>query len=347
MVFSSAGRTKFSFASVKENSRTFFNSKATRHMGDRVDFGHCGLGFACRRGLKPSVPNQDSFMALRVEGDFSLYGVFDGHGLHGHEVSNFVKETLPKLILRDPRFSSRRSELPAVCRDAFRQMQTLIVTADKMNKLNSKWSGTTCTVAIHDHCSNRLTVAHVADSTCVIGRYRDGESNRREFLEALQLTRDHKPDLDDERERIEEAGGTVEFDGYANHRVYITGSRCPGLNMSRCLGDLMGHDKCGLSAEPEIYERNVGLEDHLLLLCSDGVWEFMTPAEAVAMVGEFPAERATHASECLAREARDRWLREEGGDVVDDITVVAVHLQRAAQASSHKTDLPTTPGSAD
>ena len=35
-------------------------------------------------------PNQDSWCMLKTE-DFSIYGVFDGHGQKGHDVSNFVK----------------------------------------------------------------------------------------------------------------------------------------------------------------------------------------------------------------------------------------------------------------
>ncbi|CAE8651763.1 unnamed protein product, partial [Polarella glacialis] len=52
--------------------------------------------------------------------------------------------------------------------------------------------------------------------------------------------------------RIEEAGGQVRFDGCWNHRVYVTGKRYPGLNMSRSLGDLAGFNNAGISATPTI-----------------------------------------------------------------------------------------------
>merc|ERR1712217_1013982 len=112
----------------------------------------------------------------------------------------------------------------------------------------------------------------------------------------------------------------------ANHRIYAKNARYPGLNMSRCLGDLMGHQDCGVSAEPEIKEHQISDLDHVLLLCSDGVWEFIQPDEACAIIKDFTAENAAKAADALAKEAWDRWIKEEGGSVVDDITVVLVYL---------------------
>merc|ERR1719229_1516493 len=135
-------------------------------------------------------------------------------------------------------------------------------------------SGTTCTLVVHDHANNKLTVAHVADSSAVLG-----QKNK-----VVQLTRDHKPNLQDERRRIESKGGRVVFDGYANYRVYAKGARYPGLNMSRCLGDLMGHQDCGISCIPEIVEHKITDNDTTLFVCSDGIWEFIEPTEAYDIV---------------------------------------------------------------
>ena len=45
------------------------------------------IAFACKKGHKPEAPNQDSFFVIRAGNDLSLYGVFDGHGPCGHDVS--------------------------------------------------------------------------------------------------------------------------------------------------------------------------------------------------------------------------------------------------------------------
>lgn len=316
---------KMSIGSNTDQSKTSFSNKTMQQLGDEIDTAACGLGYTCRKGLKPESPNQDSWFVLKMD-TISIYAVFDGHGQKGHDVSQFVKENLPKLIIKDPRFKT--PDAPAMLRDVFKKTQSLVGTADRMKKLSAQMSGTTATLCIHDHVNKKITLAHVADSTAVLGR---SKSSTKKDLEGIALTRDHKPNLKDERARIEKAGGRVVFDGYANHRVYAKNARYPGLNMSRCLGDLMGHADCGITAEPEVTERELNPEDLFLLLCSDGVWEFITPTEAVVLVSEFPAAKAMVAAERLAKEAWDRWIREEGGSVVDDITVILANLhgQRA------------------
>jgi len=217
-------------------------------------------------------------------------------------------------------------------RDAFRTTQGLIAIADRAKRFSARLSGTTATVCVHDHAKGKLTVAHVADSTCVLGKKRGADGKA--AGEAVRLTRDHKPELKDERARIEAGGGRVVFDGYANHRIYAQDAQYPGLNMSRCLGDLVAHQLCGVTFEPEVVERALDPEDSVLLLCSDGVWEFVTEAEAVEIVGGFPPEEAATGAERLARESWDRWIKEEGGAVVDDITVLCAHLRGADAAAS-------------
>lgn len=315
------GDRKFSIGSNTDQGKTSFANKTVAQMGDKVDPVALGIGFTCRKGLKPESPNQDSWSVLKVEGNFSIYGVYDGHGQKGHDVSNFVKENIPKMIVRDNRFKT--ADMAPMMMDIFKKTQSLIAYADRQKKLSAQMSGTTASLVIHSHAEAKLLVAHVADSTVVMGRWADASKKE---LTAQMLTRDHKPELPDEKARIEKAGGRVVFDGYANHRVYAKSARYPGLNMSRCLGDLLGHADAGCSAEPEVNEVSVGPLDYVLLLCSDGVWEFVKPEQAVKIVAEFGPKKAMQAADRLAKVSWDAWIKEEGGSVVDDITVVAIFL---------------------
>ncbi|CAJ1336945.1 unnamed protein product [Effrenium voratum] len=297
---------------------TSFCQKSQKVVGDTLDLSAKGVAFTCRKGLKPESPNQDSWCCLKMD-TFSIFAVFDGHGQKGHDISEFVKERLPKLILLDPR--SKSPEIGGCLVDAFKRVQRLVVAADKQKVLNAQMSGTTATVCFIDHLRDKLTIAHVADSTAAVGSNVGGK------WEGTAVTRDHKPNLKGERERIEKSGGKVVFDGYANHRVYAKNARYPGLNMSRCIGDILGHTECGITCEPEITRIDIDKQkDQLLLVCSDGVWEFITAQEAVEIVNSKPFDLSEQAAAVLAKEAWDRWIREEGGAVVDDITVGLVHI---------------------
>jgi serine/threonine protein phosphatase PrpC len=320
---------KFSIGSNTDQGKTSFANKTVAQLGDKVDPVAQGIGFTCRKGLKPESPNQDSWSVLKVEGDFSIYGVYDGHGQKGHDVSNFVKENIPKLIVRDQRFKT--DDMKPMMMDIFKRAQSLIAYADRQNKLSAQMSGTTASVVIHSHASKKILISHVADSTVVLGKMLNGDAAS---IPAEVRTRDHTPDLPDERARIEKAGGRVVFDGYANHRVYAKSARYPGLNMSRCLGDLLGHADAGCSAEPEVNERTLCKEDHVLLLCSDGVWEFVDAAMAVTLVTQCGPRQAMTAADKLAKVSWDSWIKEEGGSVVDDITVVCIFLADEPQAGA-------------
>lgn len=94
-----------SFADKKFVTETVDDKGAVTDGKGQVDsknLKHLGVGIACKKGFKPEAPNQDSFAYVHQEGDFELYGVFDGHGVCGHDVSNFVKEYLPKIFMSDP-----------------------------------------------------------------------------------------------------------------------------------------------------------------------------------------------------------------------------------------------------
>ena len=48
----------------------------------------------------------------------------------------------------------------------------------------------------------------------------------------------------------------------------------PGLAMSRSLGDTLAHS-VGCSCEPDITHTVLGLKDRIIVVASDGVWDFL------------------------------------------------------------------------
>mmetsp|Transcript_40292 Transcript_40292/g.125360 ORF Transcript_40292/g.125360 Transcript_40292/m.125360 type:complete len:359 (-) Transcript_40292:88-1164(-) len=267
------------------------------------------VGWSCKKGLKPESPNQDDLCIFCAEG-LGIYGVFDGHGPCGHDVSNFVQMTLSRGFVQHPQFADDPEKALGA---AFTQTQSHCVRCQSEGQLDCSLSGTTATLAMLR--GDVLYVAHVGDSRAVLARGASGQ------LEAEDLTRDHKPTCEGERARIEAAGGEVRrLEGDIPYRVFLHGKMYPGLAMTRAIGDTVGAI-AGVSSVPEVSAFKVKDTWRFMLLCSDGVWEFMSSEEAVMIVSKFSAVDAQKAAEALAAEAWTRWIQEEG-NVVDDITVV-------------------------
>ncbi|KAF8822622.1 putative PP2C [Cardiosporidium cionae] len=260
-----------------------------------------GFGYSCRKGLKPESPNQDDFCILRTE-NWGLYGVFDGHGPHGHLISSFVHHLLPFALLSNLKQGMEiKSAFHATFARVQQQLEDYCTVVDPDLDLNM--SGTTATVILHS--DSKLYIAHVGDSRAVLG-----QANGL-FRE---LTCDHKPILEVERKRIEASGGEVrQLEGDIPYRVFLK-----GLAMSRAFGDILG-TTVGVISEPEISEFTLTPSDLFFILSSDGVWEFISSEEAVEIVAKKPRDQAQKAVEVLASESWKRWIAEEG-NVVDDVS---------------------------
>lgn len=300
------------------------NAEKKRVCTGKLDWCSNAVGFACRKGRKPGSrsPNQDSWCVHRTPQKSSVYGVFDGHGEKGHIVSDYVKQVLTQKVIQASQCTAG---------DSLAKVQAIYQQAQKslMEKphLGVQMSGTTATIVVHDNERERLFISHVGDSTAAIIRNKAGGAHE---LEGVALTRDHKPNLPDERARIEKHG-RIQYDGYC-HRVVKKHGSGPGLNMSRSLGDAVAHNACGVSAEPEIAEYMLTSQDHALLVCSDGIWEVISPQEAADIVKDFSPWQASEAAQKLADEAVARWLRGTQGQMTDDITVVLAFLHQDGKA---------------
>ena len=314
------GKKRWSVGTETENhKRESYCEKQTSVRGHKFCPSDNGIGYACKKGLKPVSPNQDSFLIIRVEGGLSVYGVFDGHGRVGHDVSNFVKDQIPRLLFDNPSFT-QGTNIGHALTDAFARTQELLEAETRAGRLDAAASGTTATVVVQ--LQSKLWVAHVGDSRTII-------FPRSQPDMVLALTEDHKPNLPLERIRIEQNGGVVvKPPADVNHRVYVKNQKFPGLAMSRALGDLVGYYGAGISCIPEI--NCINLADYpemdSLAVCSDGVWEFITDIECSRLLAAVPRGDEMVAAEALCKESWDRWMREENGYIVDDITAVVVNI---------------------
>jgi serine/threonine protein phosphatase PrpC len=129
--------------------------------------------------------------------------------------------------------------------------------------------GCTANVILIDDMK-KLYIANAGDSRCVLGR----------AGKAVPLSFDHKPDNQEEKERIEKAGSIIQ-----------EGRVDGNLNLSRSLGDLkykvnknLKPEEHPVTANPDVkIEALTGDEDFIIMGC-DGIWETKTNEEMVEFV---------------------------------------------------------------
>lgn len=295
-----------------------FEEKRMSIKGDNVKsrfLNELGIAVACRKGLKPESPNQDDYCAI-VDEKCLLLGVFDGHGPHGHYVSDFVHSFLPDVIMRHEEFEI--NTCAAMKQSFFIANESLVVHCNNPDsQFDCLISGTTATVAVVK--DGKLYMANVGDSRAVMGK------NTASGYVASRISVDHKPNLPEEKSRIESKNGEVkQIPMDIPYRLFLKGREFPGISMSRAIGDSIAQT-VGLICDPSVICIDLKDEDEFILICSDGVWEFIDDQEAVELF-LYSGKNVKQYADRLATLSWSRWIHNEV-DMVDDITVVVCYLK--------------------
>lgn len=279
----------------------------------------------CKGGNSAFAAGQDNFCVARLPNGWEVFGVFDGHGHGGHWPSERAARTVPFFL------QGRHCSGLFAAGDAEGALHYAVLAAEmdleaqaKNAGIDIQGCGSTAVVALRRFDADHVYVATVGDSRAALLRVPSGD--------VLAETSDHKPSRKDEALRIEKSGGTVcsskHSDG-VDCRIYHRGCDYPGIAVSRSLGDC-GVKSIGVSAEPEIVRWPMkGNESAYLLLCSDGVWEFLSTAQVSHLVASAlkRGESPLAALQELLEVTRAQWkCRIIGGVYCDDISMVLVPL---------------------
>jgi serine/threonine protein phosphatase PrpC len=226
--------------------------------------------------------NQDSLLAksnIFNLSNFYVFGVFDGHGMHGHFVSNTIKlffsdyfSKIDNFIKRD-KFTNNQF-IKSTSKNFFNNTKSSMQTKEYgiledqvYEKLKEKeyhmvknsfllaenslmqsryevnFSGSTSVVVIV--IGDKIICANAGDSRAMMV----SDDNK-----IIPLSRDHKPEIREESQRIIKSGGRV--DRYSEHgiksgpfRVWVKNENFPGLAMSRSIGDFVA-GSVGVICEP-------------------------------------------------------------------------------------------------
>ena len=296
--------------------------------------------------------NQDAHIVIpQYNGvaDNYMFGVFDGHGQFGTEASQFASSSFALSFslagIGDPGGSPVKKAPAAPPSPGKTQRRgTLMMMNDMKHTMKEthkallqersfdvSLSGTTAVVAFID--ANRLFVANAGDSKAVLATQANGR------LVAKDLNVEHKANTSGEGKRIAASGGKVKEDQsyegaparvFLQEPLFYKGQyfEIPGLAMSRSLGDKVAHS-VGVSSEAEVLKKIIDKDDRFIVVASDGLWEFVTSAEAVNIVAQSldsPSgwgDLDVAAAKLLA-EAELRWAQED--EVCDDITIIVIGI---------------------
>ena len=288
-------------------------------------FTHVGFN-----GEKDKDYNQDiAFLEKNFANNntFLYMAVCDGHGVEGHQVSGFIKRTLPKdlsnaLVNKEILTSdkNKKKKIYNIIGSTFIKVNEKLISNESINSI---FSGTTCVSLIYTPI--KLICANIGDSRAVLGRY---DKKNKKWI-SINLSRDHKPTEEDEAKRILKKGGRIKpfIDEETGNevgplRVWVKDDEVPGLAMTRSFGDRVAAI-AGTICVPEIKEYAFHEGDKFVIIASDGIWEFISSEECINIVGKFYENNdVVQCCEYLYNESRKRWIKEE--EVVDDITMLLV-----------------------
>jgi len=237
----------------------------------------------------------------------SLFAVFDGHG--GQSAAIFASQNILSCLLKTEKFVAYKADQTNL--ELLKQaMQEAFLEVDRLMRIDfapksGERSG--CTAIAVMVTPTHVVCANAGDSRgllCSAGKNVD-------------LSLDHKPWKDEERERIEAAGGCVSM------------KRVDGeLAVSRALGDFQYKSEeldpklTKVTANPDLmsHER-VPDEDHFLVLACDGIWDVMSNTDVIQSVDGYMSKLGESNPQLMAEELMCECL---AGQSRDNMSVVVV-----------------------
>ena len=272
--------------------------------------------------------NQDNYIIEKNINnilEFNIFAVLDGHGDNGHIVSQLASKYLIKKFTNLTKdFGDTESIYNFLKKSDYQKIINIFLETDTeiitKTKFDISLSGSTCVFVIQ--LGEHIICANIGDSRAILVYDKNGQNN------IFELSHDSKPDVPEEKKRIELLGGTVRQVEDENgektgpYRVYMKNSEQPGLAMSRSFGDKKAKF-CGVIPIPDIVEYNLKWNYKYMVICSDGVWEFLSNEEVMEIGNKyFYQNDINEFCKQLLKRSTEIWENEE--NYMDDITIVVV-----------------------
>jgi len=254
-----------------------------------------GLDFSCgwltNKGDRKE--NQDIYIVTTIKDlqhkqqKIPLWGILDGHGALGAEASKDSAKLFQQLVEHNLDLRMKQIDTQIKMKSIFDAVNSSLLNSAKLNKQEY---GTTAVVAtlIMEDSIPYLVVGNVGDSRAILIR-KIGKKNT-----IIPLSSDHKLEREDEHQRILCGSGKIIIGSSGSYRVIpdpehftieLIVQENLGLNMTRALGHIILRNY-GVIADPEFLSVKLNVGD-ILIIASDGLWEFMNNKEVVDFVSKY------------------------------------------------------------
>ncbi|CAI5710287.1 hypothetical protein KXD40_005069 [Peronospora effusa] len=277
-------------------------------------------------------PSEDRSVNIVKATDVGLQinAVFDGHG--GSRAVEQLRTSLCQHILAEVTSTNSSDEVCAIVKSAFHRSdeelkQSLLALPSNMYMSKGYCNAGSCAV-IALFINAVLYVANVGDCAAVLGKV----SNETQELQAIEVSVDHSCNNPHETKLVVERSHDrnairMSKDDQATRAGVIGVKRVAGsLAMTRAFGDF--YLKCPelsstpfkskvpyITSEPSITTVHMDGSEKYVVLASDGLWDVMTPQEAVHIVDKFDPEQSlffTTVSAALIHAALEKIAHRDG-----------------------------------
>jgi serine/threonine protein phosphatase PrpC len=280
--------------------------------------GFIKFGVSSMQGWRESM--EDAYISLPdFTENISLFAIFDGHG--GAEVARFCAKYFPAELLKNVNFKQGKYKL--ALEETFLKMDTLLfddknshIIQQLKNDLSEQISFAGCTAHVVVISNENLFIANAGDSRSVIFT---------SLGDVISLSKDHKPDLDSERIRINKAGGYVS-DGRVNDN----------LNLSRAIGDLqfkrnpaLGPEQQIISAFPDVVVHSLEKTDKFMLIGCDGIWESLSSKKICEFIEGRIQKNSSFKLSTILEELLDKLIAKDprAGAGCDNMTAILIRFK--------------------
>jgi serine/threonine protein phosphatase PrpC len=263
---------------------------------------------------------EDSHISIPDLGDnISLFAVFDGHG--GAEVAKFCSDNFAKEFVLNANY--KNGNYGKALQETFLKMDEILMGENGMDLLRQYTENVEMTTCLAGCTANvvlivdkKAYVANAGDSRCI--SYTNDNK-------VIALSKDHKPDDEEEKMRIVKAGGYV-----SNGRIN------DNLNLSRAIGDLeykkndeLLPEEQIISAFPDIVEHSIEDQKFFIIGC-DGIWETKTAEEICETTNDRLKTNPVGKVSVVVEELLDMLIAKEttGGMGCDNMSCIIVQFKQ-------------------